>query len=329
MKGAAVLEDRWSAADYLGALRVRLGLKRNSYRTEPGIYRLGKPGAHSPVLVTANYKLSVDHLRRAVSGLDAWILVLDTGGINVWCAAGKGSFGTAGLVDQIARSGLGGLVEHRRLIVPQLGAPGIDAAAVKRASGFQVVFGPVEAGDLKAFLEGGWKATPRMREKRFPAGERFLVSLTHFCQALPLTLAAAMLFSAADAYLGLHPGVAANITHNVLLALGALFSGSILTGLLLPVLPGRAFSVKSLTPAALFFSGLWFLYYSPAETGLYGAGKLLLFCVWICYQGLNLTGSSTCTSLSGVRKEMRYAVPAMAAALAAAIIGIIYGGFLL
>jgi acetyl-CoA decarbonylase/synthase complex subunit gamma len=168
-----------------------------------------------------------------------------------------------------------------------------------------------------------------MRRKRFPAGERFLVSLTHFSQALPLTLAAALLFSAAEAFLGLHGSVGENIGHNVLLALGSLFGGSILTGLFLPILPGRAFSVKSLTPAALFFLGGWFFYYAPAGTGLYGAGKLLLFCIWICYQGLNLTGSSTYTSLSGVRREMRYAVPSMAAVLAVALIGIIYGGFLL
>ncbi len=329
MKSAGVLESGWKAADYLGAVRVRLGLGRNSCTVDPGLYRVGSPDSQSPVFVTANYKLSVDHLRRALSGLDAWILVLDTGGINVWCAAGKGSFGTDTLVRQIARSGLGRLVEHRKLVVPQLGAPGIDAAAVKRESGFSVIFGPVEAGDLKAFLEGGWKATPEMRRKRFPVVERFLVSLTHFCQAFPLTLAAALLFTAAEAYLGLHRSFGFNIMHNTLLALGALFSGTILVGLLLPFLPGRAFSVKSLTPAALFFLGGWLFHYAPAGLEFYGGGKLLLFCVWICYQGLNLTGSSTYTSLSGVRKEMRFAVPAMAGVLAAALIGIILGGFLL
>ena len=37
----------------------------------PGLYALGEPGRDSDVLVTANYKLSFDMLRRALHGLDA------------------------------------------------------------------------------------------------------------------------------------------------------------------------------------------------------------------------------------------------------------------
>lgn len=89
------------------------------YTVDPGLYGIGDPDPESPVLVTANYKMSFDLLKRAVSGLDAWILVLDTFGINVWCAAGKGTFGTDESVDRIESSGLGDVVSHRRLIVPQ------------------------------------------------------------------------------------------------------------------------------------------------------------------------------------------------------------------
>ena len=47
--------------------------------------------------------MSFDALRSCLGGLDAWILVLDTEGINVWCSAGKGSFGTAELVSRMAK----------------------------------------------------------------------------------------------------------------------------------------------------------------------------------------------------------------------------------
>src|SRR3972149_4169926 len=70
------------------------GIGRDRCRVAPGLYALGAPGGDSPVLVTANYKLTFDVLRRDAAGLDAWILVLDTRGINVWCAAGEGTFGT-------------------------------------------------------------------------------------------------------------------------------------------------------------------------------------------------------------------------------------------
>lgn len=47
------------------------------YAVEPGIYALNRPTEQSPVLVTANYKMSFDCLRKALPGQDAWILVLD------------------------------------------------------------------------------------------------------------------------------------------------------------------------------------------------------------------------------------------------------------
>ena len=81
----------------------------------------------------------------ALAGVDAWILVLDTKGINVWCAAGKGTFGTGELVHRIGSVGLAGIVSHRKIIVPQLGAPGVSWPEVLRRSGFTVEYGPVRA----------------------------------------------------------------------------------------------------------------------------------------------------------------------------------------
>ena len=92
--------DRW------GAVKARWGVGRMQFTVDPGLYALGNPNEESPVLATANYKMSFDALRRALPGLEAWILVLDTRGINVWCAAGKGTFGTEELVGRIQSSGL-------------------------------------------------------------------------------------------------------------------------------------------------------------------------------------------------------------------------------
>ena len=64
------------------------------YRVDPGLYSLGNPDSSSPVFVSANYRLSFNALRGSLKNSNCWILVLDTKGINVWCAAGKGTFGT-------------------------------------------------------------------------------------------------------------------------------------------------------------------------------------------------------------------------------------------
>lgn len=44
--------------DILGSWKARWGINRMNYRVEPGLYRVGNPYESSPVLITANYKLS-------------------------------------------------------------------------------------------------------------------------------------------------------------------------------------------------------------------------------------------------------------------------------
>ena len=81
-----------------------------NYLVPAGLYAIGEPTAEAPVVVTANYKMSFDLVRRELSGRNVFLLVLETFGINVWCAAGKGSFGTDELVQRIASSGLARVV---------------------------------------------------------------------------------------------------------------------------------------------------------------------------------------------------------------------------
>ena len=95
-----------SRRDRLGAVKMRCGVGRLEFIVPPGLYAVGTPTDRSLVFVSANYKLSFDCLRAQLGGLDAWILVLDTKGINVWCAAGKGTFGTDELVARIEATGL-------------------------------------------------------------------------------------------------------------------------------------------------------------------------------------------------------------------------------
>ena len=154
--------------DHWGTIKARCGVGRMDYMIDPGLYALGNPDKNSPVLVTANYKMSFDYLRRELSGRNVWILVLDTKGINVWCAAGKGTFGTEELIKRIASSGLKEIVSHRQLILPQLGAPGVAAHTVKKISGFKVYYGPIRAKDLPAYLDSGMESYSGNADNDFP-----------------------------------------------------------------------------------------------------------------------------------------------------------------
>lgn len=274
----------------------------------PGMYAVGRPGDTSPVFVSANYKMSFDRLRRALSGIDGWIMVLDTKGINVWCAAGKGTFGTDEIVRRLRAVKLDQIVTHRNIIIPQLGAPGVAAHEVLKRSGFRVIYGPVRAVDIKDFLRSGMKATPQMRTVQFNFRDRLVLTPIEIVNNLkPLVIMA-------TAALILHMTGLLHVSRSIVYAFAGIFLvGCVAAPALLPFIPGRAFSVKGL------FAGLvWTIlvlaakiYYRYYDGLLNTIALILVLPAISSYLTMNFTGASTYTSLSGVKREMKYAVPAM------------------
>jgi acetyl-CoA decarbonylase/synthase complex subunit gamma len=270
--------------------------------------------------VSANYKLSFDRLRQELEGVAAWIMVLDTEGINVWCAAGKGTFGTEEIIRRIEATGLAALVFHRTLILPQLGAPGVAAHQVKKQSGFRIVYGPICARDIPSFLQNKMQATPDMRRVRFSLRDRLAVVPVELVQGgrYALPLAAGLFLLAGLGRGGYDSGLA--LRHGgraALLVLAAYLGGGLVAPLLLPWLPGRAFSGKGavvgLALAGAAILGGWC---DMRGTGgwLEASAWLLIMPAIAAFMAMNFTGASTYTSLSGVKKEMRFAVPMQVAA---------------
>ena len=294
-----------------------------NYKVDPGLYALGNPGEHSPVLVTANFKMSFDKLRKALPGRDAWILVLDTKGINVWCAAGKGTFGTAELVARITACGLNQIVSHRQVILPQLAGPGVAAHQVQKLSGFKVVYGPIRAVDLPAFLDAGLKATPDMRMKTFTAWERTEVIPIELVGALKTGLPVFLFFFLADSLLrkgGFGSNALSHGVFSVIAILAAILAGAVLTPIFLPWLPGRAFSLKGLIPGVLVTLALMVFRWNARSGNIEIAAWLFIIVAISTFLAMNFTGASTYTSLSGVKKEMRWALPMQ---IGAAIVGFV------
>lgn len=140
--------------------------------SKTGLIRLGNPGRDSPVLLTANYVLTVARVKRALAGIDAFLLVANSRGINVWCAAAGGHLTAHDVISSLKTSGIEPLVDHRKVILPQLAATGVETAVVKERSGWQVIWGPVYASDIPAFLRAGCQKTPAMRQVAFPWRQR-------------------------------------------------------------------------------------------------------------------------------------------------------------
>lgn len=307
-----------TARDKLGAFGVRWGIGRLRYKIPPGLYAAGRPGPASPVLVTANYKLTFDALRKELVGLDAWVLVLDTRGINVWCAAGKGTFGTREIIDRVAATRLSEVVSHRKLILPQLGAPGTAAHDVQKQTGFRVVYGPVRAADIPAFVAAGFEASPDMRRVRFALRDRAKVA----AMELRLGFKYPVFFLAAAAGLGLLLSGRVDVLDFVPY-LGAYLVGSGLVPVLLPWIPGRAFALKGALAGmawTLLLIGASRLGVLPPVGWKQAVVFLLILPSLSAFLAMNFTGSSTYTSLSGVIREMRTAVPLIGISFLAGVI---------
>ncbi len=302
-----------SRDDVLGAVRVRLGIGRNDYRVRPGLYAVGEPDDTAPVLVTGNYKLTFDAVRRELGGLDAWLLVVDSKGVNVWCSAGKGVFSTAEVVRSIRDARLEQVVSHRRVVLPQLAATGVAAHEVRAASGFSPVWGPVRASDLPAFLDAGMKATSPMRRVRFGLADRAkLVGVEASVLWSPKVLAALGVLVAAG-FLAPRFLPVSGLPFLTAMVAGvlAVVAGAVVVPLLLPWLPGRTFSLKGAVAGALLVGGALTVL-TGGELPLASWGLLASGVALASFVAMNFTGSSTYTSPSGVEWEMRRAIPCQA-----------------
>ncbi len=322
-----------TAADKIGSFKARWGVGRMNYAIAPGLYAVGNPTPEAPVLVSANYKLSFDSLRKELGGLDLWILVINTKGINVWCAAGKGTFGTAEIVRMVAETNLADLVSHRKLILPQLGAPGVAAHRVKAESGFRVVYGPVRASDLPVFLKNDCKAEPEMRHTTFTLADRLVLTPVEIVAALkPLAGLALLLFLLSSVALLISAGqysfpvALGRAVYTLLPFIGAALVGTVLAPALLPYIPGRALAWKGWIVGMALVALLVTTFYSGASWLLKGIYMLTLPAI-ASFLSLNFTGSTTYTSLSGVVKEMGLALPVIIVSASAGVVALIISFF--
>ena len=144
----------------------------------PGLRRIGSPDKNAPVLITANFELTVRMVMETLKrdGVNAWLLVANTKGINVWCAAGGDHFSTDTVIAALKSSKIEKMVAHRRLILPQLCASGVNVHSLKKRSGWQGRFGPVDIKHLAAWLGSGRpNPPPEHRRVLFPLKDRLIM----------------------------------------------------------------------------------------------------------------------------------------------------------
>ena len=171
---------------FLAANIVETLLRVLPFPCKTGLIKIGNPDRSAPVLLTCNYQLTVERVKRALRGMDAYVLVANSRGVNVWCASTGGLFTNHDVISVLVTSDVEELVDHRDVILPQLAATGVESTVIRKKTGWKVVWGPVLAKDIPAFLENSLEKTPEMRETGFPAVQRIEMALAW---AFPISIA--------------------------------------------------------------------------------------------------------------------------------------------
>ncbi|MHA1844618.1 MAG: hypothetical protein ACTSWE_10200, partial [Promethearchaeota archaeon] len=137
-----------------------------------------------PIIVTSNYEYTYIKVMKDLKNIDAWVLCVDSDGINVWCAARGGDFGNQQLVEAVKTTGIRHLIDDKTLILPQLAAGGVESPKLTKGTSdfpFKIKYGPIWSKDLPEYLEKHpSKKPPYMRIARFTLGHRIRAGITHF-----------------------------------------------------------------------------------------------------------------------------------------------------
>jgi NAD-dependent dihydropyrimidine dehydrogenase PreA subunit len=160
------------------------------FPSKTGLVKVGNPDRNSPVFLTCNYHLTVQRVKRALKGIDAYLLVANSRGINVWCGAAGGLFTNHDVVSVLKTSGIEELVDHRNVILPQLAATGVEAEIIRDKTRWKVIWGPVYAKNIPAFLKNGLKKASEMREVEFPWEQRIEMAVAW---AFPISFVSALI----------------------------------------------------------------------------------------------------------------------------------------
>ena len=146
------------------------------FRKETGLRIFGSPDENSPVFVTSNFDLTVKRVSKYLKQLDCYLIIAQSGGVNVWCAAAGGSFTENSIISAVEISRIGSRVKHRTLILPQLAAAGINTKVIKKETGWDCKFGPVYAKDIPEYVNNGFLKTEAMRRVEYPLADRLEVA---------------------------------------------------------------------------------------------------------------------------------------------------------
>ncbi|MHA1612474.1 MAG: methyltransferase domain-containing protein [Promethearchaeota archaeon] len=280
---------------------------------EPGIYTSGTPDASSPLLVTANYLYTYIQVHQDLAGKNAWILALDSLGINVWCAARGGNFGNSQLLEAVQATDIISKAKSKLMVLPQLAAGGVKAPELPMRTEkfpYEIMFGPVYSKDLPTYLTDRPDLKPKaMRTIKFGIRERTVAGITHLTFLLrkiyliPLLgiMAGALLL---DILFNLDAIAQISLNHLFWELLGGMIWANILLILGFQLTNfTRSFVIKSSFFASLMGISMGLVLSLSHSSWLYG-GLASVFFMWVgFFTTMSLSGYTPLTSVREIKSE--------------------------
>ena len=299
------LSFKWK--DYPRVLYCWMRAFRKTLCVEPGLYFTGNNyDINTPLLTTGNNLLTVFMVWRAIRNRNLRILIVDTEGINVWCASGKGQFSAERIMEQIDRYPDHIISEDTAtLILPKLSLSGVSLAKLRKY-GIKAKIGPVYASELPAYLD---EIPFKNRNKdvfRFSLKDRLFTLLPTLLQMIKYAL-----FISAGLFIW-HVFFKTKIYWQVLPVMILI---TIIYIIFFYILPTKKFTVKGLFLFILMASGFSAYYF------IFNRGKMdfLTYLFLILFSGganllfaLSYTGDSGVSNYSLVRREVAVFLPVTA-----------------
>ncbi|MHA1618553.1 MAG: methyltransferase domain-containing protein, partial [Promethearchaeota archaeon] len=296
-----------------GKLRCVLTGQVDYIPIEPGIYTSGTPDASSPLLVTANYLYTYIQVHQDLAGKNAWILALDSLGINVWCAARGGNFGNSQLLEAVQATDIISKAKSKLMVLPQLAAGGVKAPELPMRTEkfpYEIMFGPVYSKDLPTYLTDRPDLKPKaMRTIKFGIRERTVAGITHLTFLLrkiyliPLLgiMAGALLL---DILFNLDAIAQISLNHLFWELLGGMIWANILLILGFQLTNfTRSFVIKSSFFASLMGISMGLVLSLSHSSWLYG-GLASVFFMWVgFFTTMSLSGYTPLTSVREIKSE--------------------------
>jgi hypothetical protein len=251
---------------------------------KPGLYPVGHPGEDSPVLVTSNYFVTQQRVITSLQRqkIDAWLLIINTEGVNVWCSSAGRHFTAEKVFDQIEESDLIEAVNHRNLILPQLSAAGVDHSILTNAE-WKVEFGPIEIDDLGEYIRNDHTKSPKMSRVGFPLQKRIENTLSHnvFISLILIPLILGIAILAQPLGFLLQPW-SDWLQSNLLFLLFYIWIFGTLFGVLYPKIPFNSGFLKGTILSVILAPICVLLFFNSSPLDItFGTGTLLLYGITI------------------------------------------------